>query len=412
MLYDSISAKIERNSTRDTLQLRNYSEEAMVSANPPTSETTQTEKKSTLLLADIATSTNSVAAAPSKAKHNLIRAISSLIWYPAVTNQGYWEKTWLRRLLNPCNEIRKRSQAYIRRFSSISPPIWPKNDKKFYLNIVGVFICLLGVRALNVLGPVQLGIVVDALGRPGSPTPFPQIIIYVLYTWSAENGLVTITYYFWGEIERSLGYSILTAAYNHIMCLSSDYHDARSSSKLYNALHQDNAISNLLKVLLLELIPFLTDILTAFGYVYTVFGFEMLVIVAAIACLYVVTLVHYLSKKSGLDQSANESSEDVTKHLYDTIGSWWTVSYFNRLGYERERYTEILESQMGVERERYRVYRLSYIVEGLVLRIGLLAACCVAAAQISRKRRNIGDMAMLVAYWRVFTSVFVHSSFQ
>ena len=384
----------------------------MASANPLTTSET-TEKKSTLLLANIATPTNAVAAAPSKAKHNLIKWVrSSLTWYPTGANQGYWEKTWFRRLLDPCNETRKRSQAYIGRFSSISPPIWPKNDKKFYLNIVGVFICLLGVRVLNILGPIQLGIVVDALGSPGSPTSFPQIIIYVLYTWSAENGLVTITYYFWGEIERSLGYTIVTAAYNHIMCLSSDYHDARSSSKLYKALRQDNAISSLLKVLLLELIPFLTDILTAFGYVYKAFGFEMLVIVVLITCLYVVTLVHYLSKKSALDQSANESSEEVTEHLYDTIGSWWTVSYFNRLGYERERYTELLQSQMGIERERYRVYRFSYIVEDLVLRIGLLAACYAAAAQISRKRRSIGDMAMLVAYWRVFTSVFVHSSFQ
>ena len=67
---------------------------------------------------------------------------------------------------------------------------------------------------------------------------------------------------------------------------------------------------------------------------------------------------------------------------------------------------------MSVESERYRIYRLSYISENGMLRIGLLAACYVAAAQISRSSRSIGDIAMLVAYRRVLTYVVVHSSFQ
>ena len=70
---------------------------------------------------------------------------------------------------------------------------------------------------LNILGPVQLGIVVDALGSPDSPTSFSQITIYILCTWSAENDLVMMIYHLWGEIERSLGYCTVTAAYNHIM---------------------------------------------------------------------------------------------------------------------------------------------------------------------------------------------------
>ena len=137
---------------------------------------------------------------------------------------------------------------------------------------------------------------------------------------------MTINYYFWDEIERSFEYSIMTAAHNHIMCLSSDYHDVRSSSKLYTAHQHNSAISNLLRVFLLEIIPILPDTLTAFGYVCRVFGFEMLVIVAVIAYLYFVMLMHYLWKKSGLDQAANEIPKDVTKRLYDRNESWWTFS--------------------------------------------------------------------------------------
>ena len=124
---------------------------------------------------------------------------------------------------------------------------------------------------------------------------------------------MTITYYFWDEIERLLEYSIMTAACSHIMCLSSDYHDARSSSKLYKAYQHNDSISNLLKIFLLKLMPFPPDIITSFGYVCRILGFGMLVIVAVIAYLYFVMLVLYLSKKSGLDQAANEISEDVPK---------------------------------------------------------------------------------------------------
>ena len=80
--------------------------------------------------------------------------------------QDYWAKTWMRRKCGHYNKARNEWMAYTRRLMIFVPHIWPATNTKLYRNFIGVGICLLTTRVLKILGPAQLGLVVDDLTGP------------------------------------------------------------------------------------------------------------------------------------------------------------------------------------------------------------------------------------------------------
>lgn len=144
----------------------------------------------------------------------------------------WWKKTYVSKRFNHYKTTLEQNVAYIWEFKRFLPYVWPSSKPKLYLNIVGVGLCLLGTRILNVLMPMQLGAVIDTLAKPDSPIPFSNIALYISYRWFANSGLRSLKGYLWEDVERWSSHAISTAAYNHVIGLSSDYHDTKSSGRL------------------------------------------------------------------------------------------------------------------------------------------------------------------------------------
>lgn len=85
--------------------------------------------------------------------------------------------------------------SYVREFSIFIPYIWPSNskDRRLQWNILGVVICLACVRALNVLIPHQLGVVINVLGTSRDHVPLVAIGLYILYSLASSSaGVLSI----------------------------------------------------------------------------------------------------------------------------------------------------------------------------------------------------------------------------
>ncbi len=85
--------------------------------------------------------------------------------------------------------------TYIRRFFIFVPYVWPSNskDRKLQLNVLGVVVCLACVRALHVLIPHQLGVVINALGASRGHVPVLAISLYIFYSLASSSaGILSI----------------------------------------------------------------------------------------------------------------------------------------------------------------------------------------------------------------------------
>lgn len=69
------------------------------------------------------------------------------------------------------------------------------------LNVIGVGICVLCGRALNVLEPRQLGILLDRLDLSHGHVPIFEFLLYLLYIWLSGSVVSPVKRALWLPIE-------------------------------------------------------------------------------------------------------------------------------------------------------------------------------------------------------------------
>lgn len=79
--------------------------------------------------------------------------------------------------------------------------MWPSKRRLLQLNIFGVGLCLLGTRALNVLVPRQLGIVLDRLGLSQGRTPIFEFLLFLLFGFLSSSVISPIRHLLWTPVE-------------------------------------------------------------------------------------------------------------------------------------------------------------------------------------------------------------------
>ena len=147
-----------------------------------------------------------------------------------------WKRTWLGKAISQYKTVVAVKLVYFSEYKYFLPYIWPSGEPKLFFNFAGIGICLLGIRVLNVLVPVQLGAIINALASSDKRFPYSEISLYMLYRWLVHSGLSSVRQYLWEAVDRWSSHAVSSAAYNHVICLSSDYHDSKSSAKLYSTL--------------------------------------------------------------------------------------------------------------------------------------------------------------------------------
>jgi ABC-type transport system involved in Fe-S cluster assembly fused permease/ATPase subunit len=117
--------------------------------------------------------------------------------------------------------------------------------------------------------------------------PWCQIFLYVLYGWlNSSAGIYALKNYLWLPVEQYAYKAISTAAYNHIMNLSSEFHDSKRSGELYQSINLGHSVNNLLETIMFQILPMLVDLAVAFAYLYYLFDAYMALIVGAVMVVY------------------------------------------------------------------------------------------------------------------------------
>ncbi|KAL8799532.1 MAG: hypothetical protein Q9182_005807 [Xanthomendoza sp. 2 TL-2023] len=292
--------------------------------------------------------------------------------------------------------------TYLRGFSIFLPLIWPTKRPRLYLNMAGCVVCILCVRIFKLLQPWQLGIVVNTLASDsGSGSLYTAIGLYVIYGWIA-SGVGQIQDILWYPVKQNSQLQISTAAYNQIMDLSSDYHDEKQTGELYTSISQGSSVSQLLETLCFELGPMALDLVVAYVYLYHLFGPYMAIVAAATTLAYLSSNLQLNSKLSKPRRNFVDLVRKENQVMYDTVGSWTTISYFNRFSFEKKRYQGAVSLSLTARQRYYILGDLFQSATELVTTLGLCGALCLAAHQVAHGKQSIGTFVTLFTYWAIF----------
>ncbi|KAK4240854.1 hypothetical protein C8A03DRAFT_12866 [Achaetomium macrosporum] len=321
------------------------------------------------------------------------------------------ETPYERRQRQASEQMEKRLKekgnwvTYAKSFLVFFPYIWPVKHRSLQVRVVLVGFCLLAMNFINVLIPRQLGIIMDSLSGINGKNPWTQVLIFAgLKLVASEAGLSLLRQWLWIPVEFYSFDAISTAAYSHVLNLSSDFHDSKSSSDIMMAISCGQSISNLLESICFRAVPMLIDMTVAFLYLSATFGpYEGFITIATAAVfMYIATRMIAALKTA----RRNEVGAWYKEHYVRQAGiqGWSTVASFNQIGHEEDRYAVAVKDRVAKTQKVYFGYVLAYAFQFLVLLSGLLAGAFLAVYQVTHQQATPGQFIMLLTYWAQLVS--------
>ncbi|KAK6843204.1 vacuolar ABC heavy metal transporter [Apiospora arundinis] len=274
----------------------------------------------------------------------------------------------------------------------------------FYAALVGL--CLLLGNVVNVLIPRQLGIVMDSLsGNEDGRNPWFEVVVFAgLKLAGSEAGISLLRNMLWLPVDYYAMETLSNAAYSHVMSLSSDFHDSQSSSDLILAISSGHHINNMLESICFQALPMIVDLVVAFVYLSVKFGaYEGFITIATgVAFIQAATYIVGMFKERRNKMVKTYFEEHYVRQA--GIQGWHTVSAFNQIPYEEERYATAINSKVSSLKLLFSGYFVGHAFQYLILLCGLLAGAFLAVYQVRHGQATSGDFVMFLTYWAQLTS--------
>lgn len=230
--------------------------------------------------------------------------------------------------------------------------------------------------------------------------PYKALGYWMLFTWlRSRAGLDGLSQFADIPLSQYAYRSIGTAAFNHIMNLSMDFHNNKNSGELTAAVGQGQNLYQLVDFMVLRVGPMIFDLAIAFVYVTLLFDSSMAFILVSVGVSYTFlgTAITAITVKKR--RRFNEAWRNESKVQNESIHNWQTVSHFNRAEYECDRYGKTVDEFNGSERAYMYIHYAGSAAQALLLLIGRLSAALLAAYRVSQGQAPVGSFITLVTYW-------------
>jgi ABC-type transport system involved in Fe-S cluster assembly fused permease/ATPase subunit len=234
--------------------------------------------------------------------------------------------------------------------------------------------------------------------------PWIPVLMYAVLLFISGGACIGwIRKWLWLPVEQYSYDALSTASHAHLMSLSSDFHDSKSSSDLTQAVSGGRSVTYLLETVCFQVVPMFIDLIIAFGYLSYIFGPYMGLILVVEAITYFYTTTKLVAGR------AEKRREFVTIYRKEwTIGQqsldgWNTASLFNQIPYERQRYAGAVKDHMKAKRTYELSSQVINAVQGAIMAIGLLAALYLGVYQVTNSKsdstKTVGLLTQLLVYW-------------
>ncbi|KAI2292704.1 hypothetical protein LOZ03_002622 [Ophidiomyces ophidiicola] len=283
---------------------------------------------------------------------------------------------------------------------TLFPFFWPSGKPGYQLLYAGIGLCLLVERVMNIMIPLQLGLITNLLSKSNGVVPWKEIVIFVfLRLLNSSGGLSALRTLMWMPLEDLSYEKVSTTAFNHTMSLSCDFHDGKSSGAVWQTIARGQYIKDVVNHICFFVIPTIVDLALAVSILYYLFDAYMALVTAAVTVMFLWTSGQVVDRQKRKRKSYVETRSKEFTILCESTDNWKTVSYFNRIPYENSRYRSAVSNHLK-SRVAYRFWdSMENTVQSLVLLLGLMAACFIAAYEVASGAQPIGSFVMLLSYW-------------
>ncbi|KAK7913842.1 heavy metal tolerance protein precursor [Apiospora marii] len=291
---------------------------------------------------------------------------------------------------------------YLKAYKIFWPLLWPRGDRGIQVCLAVAALAVMAERALNLLVPRQLGIIGEELaaGAGDGQMPWKSIGLWVLFAaLRSEAGLPMIKELLQVPVRQATRQNIMTTSFSHVMHLSMDFHNEKSSGELIRAIEQASELQEMLEFVCFTVAPVFVDLAVALVYVYFLFDVYMSLVVLCMGLAYVWIGGRVNSLNTRLLRDYNTTLVRESKIQNEAINSWPTVAQFNRAPFECGRYAQAALAHRVAAVRYYLAWTVGGGVQSVVMTAGHLAATVLAAWRVAHGLAPVGSFITLAAYW-------------
>ena len=278
--------------------------------------------------------------------------------------------------------------------------MWSANYRLLRLRLLGVIVCLLAANSLNVFIPRQAGIMMDSLSRVNDANLWLAILSFIsLRMLATDFGISFLSARLWNSVRSHIFQKLTDAAFSHVMALSSDFHDSKSSCDINIALQSATSVAGLVEGVIVEAAPLIIDLILAITYLSASLGsYEGFVIIATGILFFVYTQKLLVTSERSSRQRIRTVYNQMS--ISDTaLRGWHTSSVFNQIGFEENRHKIALTTRWLQEQSCTTRWDSSRAIQAAILTGGFSISACLAAMRIKNGQATPGKLAMILMYW-------------
>ena len=283
----------------------------------------------------------------------------------------------------------------LRLIKRLLPYLW-----KHRIRIAIALIALIFAKLANVLVPVALKNIVDALDDPSELLVVP---LGLLFAYGALRFSTTLfqelrNAVFARAAQRTTR-ELTLDVFKHLHELSMRFHLDRQTGGVSRDLERGSlSVSRLLNYLTFSVIPTLFELLVVCGILFMSFEVSFALITITTIVVYGVYTIKVTQWRLKYRIKMNKADSAANTAAIDSLLNYETVKYFGNEVYELDRYnSHLLEWEADSVKSQLSLALLN-VGQGVIVAGGLIALMIMAASSVASGAITIGEFVMLNAF--------------
>ncbi len=271
---------------------------------------------------------------------------------------------------------------------------------EFKVRLVAVIVLLVLAKLANVVVPLALKAVVDAMSKPQAMLTIPVFLV-------VGYGVLRLFSTLFGELRDALFAKVTQRAirrvalqvFEHLHSLSLRFHLERQTGGVSRDIERGTrGISFLLTFLLFNILPTLLEIGLVAAILFVKYNPWFAIITFATLVLYIAFTLAITEWRMVFRRTMNDMDSKANTRAIDSLINYETVKYFGNERYEVERYDEQMQRwEVSAVRNQTSLATLN-AGQSIIIAIGVTLLMLLAADGVVKGNMTIGDLVLVNVY--------------
>ncbi|KAM6530257.1 hypothetical protein FALCPG4_008382 [Fusarium falciforme] len=288
---------------------------------------------------------------------------------------------------------------YFAGFRVLFPYLWPKDSPMYQAIVVVCLVLLICQRTVNVLAPVQLGVLVDNLGE--GRLPYKEIALYVVYRALQGNqgALGAARSVLWIPVSQSLFRRLSSAAFEHVLGLSLEFHLNKKIGEVTSALSRGASMNTFLENFCFQVFPMVFDIFVAGVFFFAKYDPFYTIIVFFIMWSYIFLTIYVAKYRGKQRRDMTTKAREMEAIKTDALLAYETVQHNCAVSRETQRFKDHVVVYQYAERLVQWSLNGLNLTQSSIFTLGTALLVAVSAYKISIGEQTVGEFVSLINYF-------------